>query len=99
MTTNDVQKCLISYGFFPMTLVLRELELAERFEECKIILGAMLDYRKRFTIVSEDIPTQYSKEFEQEYFSYFSKLDDKYELIAKSNLEYYVGDIKKRLQL
>lgn len=99
MTKNDVQKCLVSYGFFPMTKVLIELESKNRFEDCALILEAMQEYRLKFHIVEDDIPTQYSKEFEKEYFSYFKKSDGEGELIAKSNLEYYIKDIKERLKL
>lgn len=99
MTENDIHKCLISYGFFPMTLVLKELEQENRFEECNIILKAMLSYRERFKIVEDDIPTQWSEDFEKEYYSYFKKLDDKGELLARGNTDYYLRDIKNRLKL
>jgi hypothetical protein len=99
LTENDTHKCLISYEFFPMTKILQELEQVERFEECNIILNTMNNYRERFKIVTDDIPTQYSKDFENEYYSYFKKLDDNLQLIARSNIEYYIADIKKRLLL
>jgi len=31
MTENNIHKCLISHGFFPMTLILKELEKENRF--------------------------------------------------------------------
>lgn len=99
MTENDIHKCLISYGFFPMSLVLKELEKENRFEECSEILKAMLSYRERFKIVEDDIPTQWSEEFEKEYYSYFKKLDTKGELLARGNTDYYLRDIKNRLKL
>lgn len=99
MTENDIHKCLISHGFYPMTLILKELEKENRFYECNEILKAMLSYRERFKIVEDYIPTQWSKEFEKEYFSYFKNVGDDGELLTKGNLEYYVKDIKVRLEL
>ena len=99
MTELDVHKCLISYGFFPFTLILKDLEKDSRFEECSTILNAMNSYRQRFKIVEETIPTQWSKEFEDEYYSYFTKLDENLQLIAKSNIQWYLKDIKQRLKL
>ena len=99
MTKNDIQKCLLSYGFYPMTLVLKELEAQDRFEKCKEILDAMQDYRIRFSIVEDNIPTKWSKAFEKEYFSYFKNLDKNGELLAKGNLRGYIKDIKNRLEL
>ena len=97
MQENNIHKCLISFGFFPMTLILKELESEDRFEECISILNAMNTYRKKFNIVEDDIPTKWSESFEKEYYSYFSKLDINGELLAKSNMEYYLKEIKKRL--
>lgn len=99
MDKNSIQKCLLSYGFYPMTLILKELEAQDRFEECKEILDAMQDYRQRFSIVEDDIPTKWSEEFEKEYFSYFKNLDEHEELLIKSCLSYYIKDIKGRLNL
>ncbi len=94
MTENDIHKCLISYGFYPMTLILKELEKENRFEECNEILKAMLSYRKRFTIVEDDIPTRWSKEFEKQYYSYFNNHP-----LVSSNMDYYLKDIRDRLKL
>ena len=99
MTENDVHKCLISYGFYPMTLIIKELEQQDRFEECLIIHSAMLVYRKRFTIVEDDIPTRWSEEFEKEYFSMFKVVSDSGRLLIEDNLEYYLKDIKRRLDI
>ena len=99
MIELDVHKCLISYGFFPFTLILKELEQDNKFEECSIILNAMKSYRERFKIVEDTIPTQWSKKFEEEYYSYFKNLDANGELIAKENVKYYCKDIKQRLKL
>lgn len=99
MTENDIQKCLLSYGFFPMTLILKELEENEFFEECLLILNSMNNYRERFKIVEECIPTKYSKEFEKEYYSYFKKIDDNGVLLAKENIKYYLKEIKIKLNL
>jgi len=99
MTQNDIQKCLVSYGFYPMTLVLKELEVQNRFEECSEILNAMQDYRIRFSIVEDNILTQWSEEFEKEYLSYFKNVGDDDRLLIESNLKYYIKDIKSRLSL
>ena len=99
MTENDVHKCLIAYRFFPMTLILKDLEKDNQFEKCKIILDAMVSYIQRFKVVEDDIPTQWSKEFEEEYYSYFKKIDSNGVLLAKGNIDYYLSDIKKRLFL
>lgn len=94
MTENDIHKCLISYGFFPMTLILKELEKDNRFLECEVILKSMLSYREKFTIVEYDVPTQWSEEFEKQYYSYF---DNHY--LVKENMTYYLKDIRSRLKL
>ena len=99
MLENEIHKCLIYFGFFPMTLIIKELEYQEKFEECCQILNAMNTYRKRFTIVEDDIPTQWSEKFEKEYYSYFKKLDDNGELLAKGNMNYYLKEIKQKLKL
>lgn len=96
MTEKDVHKCLISFGFYPMTLILKELEQDNRFEECKIILEAMNSYREKFKIVTEYIPTKWSKKFEEEYYSYF-KTEDK--SLVDNAINYYTKDIKNRLKL
>lgn len=94
MTEKDIHKCLISFGFYPMTLILKELEEQQRFEDCSIILNAMNSYRKRFYIVEDDIPTKWSEEFKKEYYSYFSNHP-----LVDNNMEYYLGEIKIRLAL
>ena len=94
MTERDIHKCLISFGFYPMTLILKELEGHQRFEECSIILNAMNSYRKRFYIVEDDIPTKWSEEFKKEYYSYFSNHP-----LVDDNIEFYLDDIRKRLAL
>lgn len=99
MTELDVHKCLLSYGFFPMTKVLKKLEKDERYEDCDVILKSMITYREKYKLVEDYIPTKWSQEFEYLYFSYFEKVDETEKLIAKGNLKYYIDDIKKRLQL
>ena len=99
MTELDVHKCLISYGFFPMTLILKELESQDRFEECDIILKSMISYRERFKIVEDDVPTIWSQDFEIKYYSYFEKVDCNGVLLAKNNMDYYLSDISSRLKL
>lgn len=99
MKELDVHKCLISHGFFPMTKVLKKLEKDERYEDCDIILKSMLSYREKFHLVEDHIPTKWSQDFEDLYFSYFEKVDETGKLTAKGNLKFYVDDIKKRLQL
>jgi hypothetical protein len=98
-TENEIHKVIISYGFYPMTLVLKDLEEREMFEECALILNAMKSYRDKFKIVTDEIPTKWTLEFEKEYFSYFKKVDESGKLIAKENLNYYLKDIYKRLEL
>lgn len=99
MTELDAHKCLLSYGFFPMTKVLKKLEKGERYEDCDVILKSMITYREKYKLVEDYIPTQWSQEFEDLYFSYFEKVDETEKLIAKGNLKYYIDDIKKRLSL
>lgn len=94
MTEKDIHKCLISYGFYPLTLILKELEHKNRFEECSIILNAMMSYRERFKLVEEDIPTKWSEEFKKEYYSYFSNHP-----LVDNNVELFLQDIRKRLAL
>lgn len=98
-TENDVQKCLLSYGFFSMTKILKELEEEDRFEECQAILDAMINFKERFIVFKDRLPLQWSEKMEQEYYKYFSNLTDEGELVAKQNLEWYLKDIKKRLKL
>lgn len=99
MIEEDIHKCILSYGFFTLTLILKELEEQDRYEECNTILKAMISYRERFKIIKEEIPTRWSEDFEKEYYSYFKKLDSNGELLARGNMEGYLLDIKKRLQL
>ena len=99
MTENDIHKCLLSYGIYPMTLILKELEEENRFETCAFILKAVLSYRVKYPIIEDDIPTQWSEDFEKEYYSYFKALSPEGNLLARENMEYYLKDIKKRLQL
>lgn len=99
MTELDIHKCLISYGFFPMTLILKKLEEAERYEDCDIIINAMISYRERFKLVTDDIPTKWSVEFEKDYYSYFKKADSNGLLLAKQNIDFYIKDIEKRLSI
>lgn len=94
MTENDLHKCLLAHGFYPMVLVLRELEKQERFEECTIILDAMNSYKERYNV---EYDTFYSKKLEEEYFSYYKEY--RFLELAKSNVEYYIKDIKNRLKL
>ena len=94
MTENDVHKCLISNGFYPMVLVLKELEKQERFEECKFILDAMNSYKERFNVEHD---TFHSKKLEEEYFSYYKEYH--FLELAKNNVNYYIKDIKNRLKL
>lgn len=95
MTDTNIHKCLVSYGFFPMTLILKELESIDEFEKCSVILSGMVSYREKFKIVEDYGPTSWSEDFEKEYYSLFKKNAD----IAKNNMEFYLNDIKKRLCL
>lgn len=95
MTDTNIHKCLVSYGFFPMTLILKELESIDEFEKCSVILSGMVSYREKFKIVEDSIPTSWSEEFEKEYYSLFKNNAD----IARNNMEFYLDDIKKRLCL
>lgn len=82
-----------------MTKILKELEQEGRFEECAIILKSMVSYKDKFKLVEDDIPTQWSEEFEKEYYNCFKKLDSSGELLARSNMDYYLKEIKERLKL
>lgn len=99
MTELDIHKCLFSYGTYPMTMILHHLEMEDRFEDCQLILDSMTSYKAKFKNVTDELPTKWSKEFEEEYFSYFKKISPEGELLAKGNLEYYIKDIMKRLKL
>lgn len=96
MTEIAITKCLASYGFYPFTIILRELEQQDRFEECARILEVMNAYRERFSIVEDDIPTQWSEKFEEEYYGYFKAVNRER---MKSNVEEYIKDIKNRIKL
>ena len=96
MTKEAIKKCLTSYGFYPFTLILLELEEDDRFEECAQILSEMNDYREKFSIVEDDIPTMWSEKFEEEYYSYFKAVNRER---MKSNVEGYIKDIKNRIKL
>jgi len=54
----------------------------------------MLSYREKFKIVEDEIPTQWSEKFEEDYYNYFSN-----HYLVKSNMKYYIKDIKNRLKL
>jgi hypothetical protein len=96
---NDIHKCLVSYGFFPMTLILKELEEEENYEMCDVILKCMNTFSSRFKVIGDEVPTQWSQEFEDEYYGYFKNLNSEGELLAKDNIIYYLQDIRKRLNL
>jgi len=99
MTELEIHKCLLSYGFYPMTLVLDQLESIEDYETCDKILKAMISYREKYKLVEEDIPTKWSKEFEKQYLSYYKNVDSDGQLLIIGNLEYYLNDIKKILDI
>lgn len=96
MTEKEIHKCLISTGFYPMTVVLKDLEKQNRFEECAIILNAMKSYREKYKIVTDEIPTKWSEDFQKEYYSYFNTSDRD---LIDDIVSYHVKDIENRLKL
>lgn len=96
MKERDVYRCLLSYGFYPMTLVLKDLEKEDRFEECNFILEAMNSYKEKIKLDDiVEISTKWSEDYKKEYYTYFGW---EIELI-ENNLNYYIKDIKNRLKL
>ena len=96
MTEKDVHKCLISTGFYPMTIILQILEKENRFEECVFILESMNSYREKYKIVADEIPTQWSEEFRNQHYRFFKNADKS---LIDNSVDYYVKDIKNRLKL
>jgi hypothetical protein len=95
----DVHKCLLSYGFFPMLLILREKELKEEYLICAKIKNAIISFKENHPFLGEEYKTKYTEEIEKEYYSYFKRLTFEGELLAKKNIVYYLKDIKQRLNI
>jgi len=96
MEEVEIHRCLISHGFYPMTLVLKELESVNRFEDCSYIYKAMISFKEKYNLFDYAVPTRWSEEFEKFYFNYFSAANKE---LVESNLQYYIKDIKERLRL
>lgn len=96
MLENDIHKLLLAYGLLPMNKVLSGLEAKERYEECFEIKSAIDTFKSRFRLAlygDKDIET------EEEYYEYYKQYSDKCGEIIKSNMEYYIKEIKEKLSL
>ena len=97
MTEKSIHQAIVSFGILPMTLVLKQLEYEQRFEECLEIKNAIEAFNKRFSYYNH--PTQYSEELEKEYYEAMGELTKTDCKIAKGNMEYYIREINKKLEL
>jgi hypothetical protein len=96
MIENDIHKLLLSYGMLPMLSVLKELEVKEDYSNCVIIRDAVNSFKSRFSFVfspEKEIQT------EEEYLAYYENIKTGCSKIAKSNMQYYISDIKEKLKL
>ncbi len=99
MTQNDIHKCIISYGLYPLTLVIKELEDSESYEKCAEIKNAVEEYKRKFDYLKTGELERWSIELEMEYFNELTRITKTDGSIVKSNMEWYVKDIKKRLKI
>jgi len=96
MKENDIHKLLLSYGMLPVLKVLWELEEKEDYDNCIFIRDGINSFKSRFALVfsgDKEIET------EEEYYKYYLQYSDKCGEIIKSNLEYYIKEIKEKLLL
>lgn len=100
MTENDIHKCILSYGLMAFTKLLNELELQERFEECAVLFSALNSFLAKYPFIFEnDSFTKWSKEREDKYYEHLMEITKTDGTVAKSNMEFYIKDIKQRLKL
>lgn len=96
MKENDIHKLLLSYGMLAMLTVLKELEVNEEYGKCIPIRDAINSFKNRFYFV---FSAEKQLETEEDYINYYEDIKKGCGKIAKSNLEYYVEDIKEKLEL
>lgn len=94
MIEKDIHKLLLSYGMLPMLSVLKELEVKEDYSSCVIIRDAIDSFKSRFSFVFSP-----EKETEEEYLAYYENIKTGCSEIAKSNMQYYIKEIKEKLKL
>jgi len=98
MTELKVHQCLISYGNLAMLLVLKELEENEEYEKCAIIKNGIDSWNKKhFSYLVLD--TRYSTEVEKDYYKQFRKITNSEGNIAKENMQYYIREVKQKLEI
>ena len=99
MTEKSIHQSIISYGVLTVTLVINALEEDERYEECAQIKSGLESFNKRFYYLNYPLVTQYSAELEKEYYDAMGELTKTDCKIAKENMDYYIREVFKKLEL
>ena len=99
MEEKEIHKCCLSYGYFSILLLIRELEEEENYLACSYLLRGLKSFIEKYAFLCETWETRYSEELEKNYYKAFKDLvpNGKGGKIAKQNMSYYLKDIKKRL--
>lgn len=80
----------------PVYKVLSELEQKERYEECFELKKGIDSFKERFCFI---FSREKECETEEDYLNYYLQFSDKCGEIIKSNIKYYVKEIKQKLEL
>lgn len=96
MKESDIHKLLLSYGMLPVLTVLKELEAKEDYEGCISLRDAISSFKNRFYFA---FSAEKRIETEEEFYNYYEKYSSQCSEIIKSNLEYYIREVKEKLEL
>lgn len=96
MTEIMIHKLLLSYGLLPMMTVLEELVENEDYEKCMLIRDGIASFKEKYSYV---LSAEKAITSEQDYIEYYEDLKRGYSKIAKHNMQYYIKDIKLKLEL
>lgn len=99
MIETEIHKCILSYGMIPMSKIIYELELEERYEECAVIFNAFNSFLAQYPAIINESWRKYSQQVEDEWIENIKKVTNTDGSIARDNLKYYLKDIKERLKL
>lgn len=96
MKELDIHKLLLSYGMLPVLSVLKELEAKEDYDKCISLRDGINSFKERFYFAFSD---EKKIESEEEFYAYYENYSSKCSDIIKSNLEYYIREIKEKLEI
>lgn len=96
MRELEIHKLLLSYGILPMITVLKELEDKEDYDKCISLRDAIHTYRTKYYFA---FSADKKIETEEDYEDYWNQFGKEYGRIAKSNMKYYIKEIKEKLEI